>query len=135
MLISIVLLTFASLALGVMSIYWMFSRPANTVSARLDVVDPSLTLVENNPITTMTSMAAEPINKIIPISAGDAAKLQKQLMHAGYSSPDAAMAFRAIQLLSFVAFPTAVVTTFFVLNWSLNSLLIWGMLAASLGFY
>jgi tight adherence protein C len=131
----IVLLTFASLVLGVMSMYWLFSKPANTVAARLDVVDPSLALLENNPITTMTTMAAEPINKIIPISAVEAAKLQKQLMHAGYSSPDAAMAYRAIQLLSFFAFPSVVVTTFFLLDRSLNSLLIWGMLAAALGFY
>ncbi|HEY8226435.1 MAG TPA: type II secretion system F family protein [Pyrinomonadaceae bacterium] len=134
MFVFIVLLTFVSLALGVMSIYWLFSRPANTVAARLDVVDPSLAILENNPLTTM-SRAAEPINKIVPISAVEAAKLEKQLLHAGYSSPDAAMAFRAIQILSLVAFPTAVVTVFFMLDWSLNSLLIWGMLAAALGFY
>ena len=135
MLTFIILLTFVSLALGVMSIYWLFSRPANTVTARLDVVDPSLALLENNPITTMTSLAAEPINRMVPISAVEAAKLEKQLMHAGYSSPDAAMAFRAIQLLSFIAFPIAVMTTFFILDWSLKSMLIWGMLAAGLGFY
>src|SRR5215470_460635 len=135
MLISIVLLTFASLALGVMSIYWLLNRPTNTVSARLDIEDPSLALVENSPLTTMTSRAAEPINRIVPISAVEAAKLEKQLMHAGYSSPDAAMAYRAIQLLSLFAFPTAAVTIFFMLSWSFNSLLVWGMLAAALGFY
>ena len=135
MLTFIILLTFVSLALGVMSIYWLFSRPANTVTARLDVVDPSLALLENNPITTMTSLAAEPINRMVPISAVEAAKLEKQLMHAGYSSPDAAMGFRAIQLLSLTAFPIAVMTTFFILDWSLKSMLIWGMVAAALGFY
>jgi len=51
----------------------------------------------------MTTRAAEPINRIVPISAVEAAKLQKQLLHAGYPSPDAAMAFRAIQLLLIVA--------------------------------
>ena len=134
MLTLIVLLTFASLVLGVMSIYWLLSRPTNTVAARLDAVDPSLALVENNPLTTMTTMA-EPINKIVPISAVEAAKLEKQLLHAGYASPDAAMAFRAIQILSLVAFPSAVVSTFFILDWSINSILVWGMLAAGLGFY
>ena len=135
MLAFIIILTFASLVLGVMSIYWMFSRPASTVAARLDVVDPALAVLENNPLTTMTARAAEPINKIVPISAAEAKKLEKQLLHAGYSSPDAAMAYRAIQILSLVGFPTVVVTIFFFLDWSMNSLLLWGMFAAAFGFY
>ena len=134
MMIFIVLLTFTSLALAVMSIYWLFVRPTSTVAARLDVVDPSLAAVENNPLTTM-SHAVTPINKIVPISAVEAAKLEKQLMHAGYASPDAAMTFRAIQLLSVFVFPTAVITACFLLNWSFNSILIWGMLSVALGFY
>jgi tight adherence protein C len=134
MMIFIVLLTFASLALAVMSIYWLFVRPTSTVAARLDAVDPSLASVENNPLTTMTR-AAEPLNKIVPISAVEAAKLEKQLMHAGFASPDAAMAYRAIQLLSFISLPTTVVTVCFVLSWSFNNTLMLGALAAGLGFY
>jgi len=79
--------------------------------------------------------AAEPINRIVPISAVEAAKLQKQLLHAGYASPDAAMAFRAIQLLLILALPILVMTVCFILNRSLNSFLIWGVLAAAIGFY
>ena len=136
MLILIVVLTFASLALGVMSLYWLFGRQANTVEARLDVVDPSLVSLdlENSPLTTMTR-AAEPINKIVPISALEAAKLQKQLLHAGYASPDAAVAYRAIQLLSFATLPTVVVVFCLTMSWSLNTTVIWGAVAAALGFY
>ena len=136
MLILIVVLTFASLALGVMSLYWLFGRQANTVEARLDVVDPSLVTldIENSPLTTMTR-AAEPINKIVPISAVEAAKLQKQLLHAGYASPDAAVAYRAIQLLSFATLPTAVVIFCLTMSWSFNTTVIWGAVAAALGFY
>src|SRR5262245_35906570 len=134
MLILIVLLTFASLTLGVMSLYWMFGRTTNTVEARLDIVDPALLTVENSRLTTMTR-AAEPINKIVPISAIEAAKLQKQLLHAGYSSPDAAVTYRAIQLLSFATLPTVVVIFCFTMSWSMNTTLIWGALAAALGFY
>lgn len=134
MLILIVLLTFASLALGVMSLYWLLSRTTTSVEARLDVVDPSLVMVENSPLTTMTR-AAEPINRIVPISAVEAAKLEKQLLHAGYSSPDAAVAYRAIQILSFATLPTIVVTLCFSMGWSLNTMLIWGVVAAALGFY
>ncbi len=134
MMIFIVLLTFSCIALGVMSVYLLVARPTSVVNAQLDSADPSLALIENNPLTTMTR-AAEPINRIVPISAVEAAKLQKQLLHAGYASPDAAMAFRAIQLLLILALPILVMTVCFILNRSLNSFLIWGVLAAAIGFY
>ena len=94
----IVILTFMGLVLAVMSIYWMFARPASTMNARLDSMDPSLALVENNPMTVMAEKVAEPLNRIIPISAIEALKIQKQMFQAGYRSPDAATAFRAIQV-------------------------------------
>jgi tight adherence protein C len=134
MLILIVVLTFASLTLGVMSLYWLFGRTTTTVEARLDVVDPSLATIENSPLTTM-SRAAQPINRIVPISAVEAAKLEKQLLHAGYTSPDAAVFYRAIQLLSFATFPTVVVIFCFTMSWSFNTTLIWATLAAAVGFY
>ena len=135
MMIFIVLLTFSCIALGVMSVYWLVARPTSAVNAQLESADPSLSLIENNPLTTMTTRAAEPINRIVPISAVEAAKLQKQLLHAGYPSPDAAMAFRAIQLLLIVALPSVVMIACFVFNRPLNSFLIWGVLAAAIGFY
>ncbi len=114
MMFLIVLLTFSGIALAVMSVYWMVARPASVVNAQLESADPSLALIENNPLTQMTARAAEPINRIVPISAVEAAKLQKQLLHAGYPSPDAAMAFRAIQLLLIVALPSIVLTICFI---------------------
>jgi tight adherence protein C len=134
MMIFIVLLTFSCIALGVMSLYWLVARPASVVNAQLDSADPSLALIENNPLTTMTR-AAEPINRIVPISAVEAAKLQKKLLHAGYPSPDAAMAFRAIQVLLIMALPILVMTICFILNGSLSGFLLWGVLAAAIGFY
>src|SRR5216117_4368529 len=103
MLIVIVFLTFTCLALAVMSVYWMFARTQSTVSARLESMDPSLVLVENNPVTTMAERVAEPLTRIVPISAIEALKLQKQLLQAGYRSQDAATAFRAIQITLMVA--------------------------------
>ena len=135
MMIIIVLFTFSCIALGVMTIYWAFARPASVVNAQLESADPSLALIENNPITQMTTRAAQPINRIVPISAVEAAKLQKKLLHAGYPSPDAAMAFRAIQLLLIVALPSVVLTICFLLDWALNSFLLWGVFAAAIGFY
>jgi tight adherence protein C len=135
MLIFIVLLTFTSLALGVMSIYWLFSRQQSVLTARLETMDPGLVLVENNPVTTMAERVAEPLNRIVPISAVEAAKLQKQLMQAGYRSADAPMAFHAIQVSLVIAVPSIIMTFYFILDGSLNPYLIASLLGSALGFY
>ena len=135
MLILIVLLTFGCLALAFMSVYLMFVRGQSAVTARLESMDPSLALIENNPVTTMAERVAEPLNRIVPISAVEAAKLQKQLMMAGFAAPEAAMTFRAIQLILIVAFPTLMATACFLLDRPLSSFLIWGLLGVGAGFY
>mgnify|MGYP000844858058 CR=1 FL=1 len=48
---------------------------------------------------------AQDINRVAPISATEAKKLQKQLMHAGYRSPGAPITFRAIQLTTLFGLP------------------------------
>ncbi len=135
MLILIVALTFACLALTVMSLYWLVVRPAGAIDSRLESMDPSLALVENNPLTVMAERVAEPISRIAPISAIEALKLQKQMLQAGYNSRDAAMAFRAVQLTLIVAIPTLVATVCFLFNRPLNNFLVWGLIGAALGFY
>src|SRR6266436_5572865 len=135
MLLIIILLTFGCIALAVMSVYLILARPRGVVNARLETMDPSLSLVENNPMTTMAERVAEPLNRIVPISAVEAAKLQKQLLQAGYRSPDAATAFRAIQIGLVVAMPTLVATVCFMLGRPLNNFFIWGIIGAAFGFY
>jgi tight adherence protein C len=135
MVIVIVILTFAGIALAVMSVYWMFSRPTNIVTSRLESMDPSLALVENNPISEMAERVAEPLNRIVPISAIEAEKLQKQLLQAGYRSPDAAMVYRAIQLTSLIAFPSIVLTACWITNQSTNNCFLLGGMAVGIGFY
>ncbi|MDX6498595.1 MAG: tight adherence protein [Blastocatellia bacterium] len=135
MLLLIVLLTFGCIALAVMSVYWILARPTGVVNARLETMDPSLSLIENNPMTTMAERVAEPLNRIVPISAVEAAKLQKQLLQAGYRSPDAATAFRAIQISLVIAMPTLVATVCFMLERPLNNFFIWGIIGAAFGFY
>jgi len=135
MLLLIILLVFSCLALGVMSLYWILARPAGTVNARLESMDPSLALVENSPLTVMAERVAEPINRMVPISAVEAAKLQKQLLQAGYRSQDAATAFRAIQITILIALPTLVSILCFILDRPLNNFIVWGMVAAAIGFY
>ena len=135
MLLIIIILTFGCLALTVMSIYLLLARPTGVVNARLESMDPSLSMVENNPLTVMAERVAEPLNRIAPISAVDAAKLQKQLLQAGYRSQDAAAAFRAIQIILTIGLPSLTLTTCFIFDLPLNSFLIWGVLSAAFGFY
>jgi tight adherence protein C len=135
MLIFIVALTFGCIALAVMSLYWFLVRPASAMTVRLESMDPSLASIENNPMTTMAERVAEPLNRMVPISAVEAAKLQKQLLQAGYPSHDAAMAFRAVQLTLMVAIPTLVVTLCFLFDRSPSSFVVLGALGAAVGFY
>jgi tight adherence protein C len=135
MLTLIIITTFGCIVMAVMGLYWLTARPANAVNVRLEGMDPSIALIEDNPVTVMAERVAEPINRIIPISATEALKLQKQLLHAGYRSPDAAMIFRSIQLTLLVFLPSTIVIVCFMLQRPLNNFLIWGMLAAAVGFY
>jgi tight adherence protein C len=135
MLILIIISTFGCIALAVMGVYWLTARPASAVNVRLDGMDPSLTLVEDSPVTMMAERVAEPINRIIPISATEALKLQKQLLHAGYRSPEAATVFRSIQITLLVFLPSAMVILCYLLQRPLNNLVLWGVLAAAVGFY
>ena len=135
MLALIVILVFGCLALAVMSLYLLLNKPASTVTARLESMDPSLALVENNPLTVMAGRVADPINRIVPISASEAQKLQKQLLQAGYRSHDAATAFRAVQIVLLVGLPTLVCVVCFILDRPLNNFIIWGLFGAAVGFY
>ena len=135
MMILIVLLTFLTVSLVAMSVYWLFARNPTTVTARLESLDPSLALIENSPVTTMAEKVAEPLNRMVPISAIEALKLQKRMLQAGYRSQDAAMAFRAIQLSLVVAFPSILATICFILDRPLDTFIIWGLLSSGFGFY
>jgi tight adherence protein C len=86
-------------------------------------------------VTTMAGRVAEPINRMVPISAVEAEKLQKQLLQAGYRSPEAATAFRAIQITLLIAMPTLVATVCFILERPANNFFIWGIIGAAFGFY
>lgn len=135
MMILIVLVTFACLVLAVMSLYWVFARPADTVTARLETIDPSIGLAENNPMTVMAERVVVPLNRIVPISATEAQKLQKQLMQAGYNSADATTVFRAIQIGLLIGFPTVILTICFLLNQPVLNFAVWGIIGAAFGYY
>ena len=110
MLTIIVVSTFVSIAFIVMAVYWFLFRPVSATAQRLqDLDDPrGMAAAQSIEVSGMESVAArlaEPINRLLPPSAADAKKLQRQLMQAGYRSPSAAAVFRGIQLISMVTLP------------------------------
>jgi len=135
MVLLIVVLTFGCLALSVISVYFYFSSRTGVVTARLESMDPSLSFVEDNPLTVMAERVAEPLNRLSPISAVDAAKLQKKLLQAGFRSVDAVTSFRAVQVVLTIFFPSVALTTCFLLERPLNNFLIWAVVGAAFGFY
>jgi tight adherence protein C len=111
MLTIIVVSTFVSIAFIVMAIYWLLFRPVSATAQRLhDLDDPrgmaAAQTIEVSGMETLAARLAEPINRLVPPSAADAKKLQRQLMQAGYRSPSAPGVYRVTQLILMLALPT-----------------------------
>src|ERR1044072_9058112 len=91
--------TFICIAGGVMAVYWLLFRPVSATARRLSDLDECragavVQSIEPNPMESLAARLAEPINKLVPPSAADAKKLQRELMQAGYRSPSAAGVYR-----------------------------------------
>src|SRR5437764_4907400 len=113
----IILSTFVCFTLGALAIYWTMFRPASAATERLRRMSAAergmgaasaITLSAPAMDDTGASLAArvaKPLHKLAPPSAAEAAKLQKQLMQAGYRAQSAPLMFRAIQLCVLVGLP------------------------------
>lgn len=107
---------FVFVTLGVMAAYWLMFRPPSEATERLKrmgeggsaaVSAPSLSM-EESAVSAFAEKMATPLSRLAPPSAAEAKKLAKQLMHAGYRSPNAPIIYRALQLVSLAFFPGAV---------------------------
>ena len=110
MLTIIVVSTFVSIAFIVMAIYWLLFRPVSATAQRLqELEDPrgmaAAQSIEVNPMESVAARLAEPLNRLLPPSAADAKKLQRQLMQAGYRSPSAPSVYRSIQIILMITQP------------------------------
>ena len=128
-----------------MGVYWLLNRPQSAATERLKRMgfrggaatqtSISVTIPDESPATELAERLAQPLNKMLPPSAIEARKLQKQLMHAGFRSASAPMIYRAIQLISMGAFPLVVAFIVAILGRPLASALIWIILAFVAGFF
>jgi tight adherence protein C len=138
----ITICTFICISLGVMGIYWLVYRPQSAATERLRQMGegsataniPAVSLIEERPVAEFAERMAGPLNRLLPPSAAEARKLQKQLMTAGFRGPDAPAIYRAVQLASMAGFPGAVALGCAVMAYPLSSALLWILLAFVLGF-
>jgi tight adherence protein C len=94
-----------------------------------------MTIPEDRAAADLAQRLASPLNKLLPPSATEARKLQKQLMHAGFRAPEAPIIYRALQLASMAGFPLAVALTCAMLARPLMSAIVWIIVAFVVGFF
>src|SRR5215813_3938330 len=144
MLLIIFVSTFVCITLGAMGVYWLLNRPQSAATERLRKLGLkggaaqqtiSVTMPEDNAATELAQRLTSPLNRMLPPSAIEAKKLQKQLMHAGFRTQSAPVIYRGIQLLSMAGFPFVVALTCAILGRPLASALIWIILAFVVGFF
>src|SRR5918996_2369169 len=108
MLLIIAISTFVFISLGMLGVYWLLYKPQSAATERLRRLAggreatvqnvQSAVLPEDRPATEIAQKIASPLNKLLPPSASEARKLQKQLMHAGFRAPEAPIIYRTLQL-------------------------------------
>ncbi len=144
MLLIIAISTFVCISLGMLGVYWLLYRPQSASTERLrrlagrdgGTQNAATTAVipDESPATDIAQKLAQPLNKLLPPSATEARKLQRQLMHAGFRSPEAPIIYRAIQLSSMAGFPLIIASFCAFLGKPLGDALIYIILAFVAGF-
>ena len=126
-----------------MGVYWLLNRPQSAATERLkrlgqttgNSAPVSVSIAEEHSGERFAERVATPLSCLVPPSAAEARKLQKQLMHAGFRSQNAPVIYRAIQLATLAGFPAAVALTCALLARPLNSAVLWILFAFVIGFF
>jgi tight adherence protein C len=147
MILIITVSTFVCITLLAVGAYWTMFRPASAATERLrrmgeapgsggsvgsSAVAPAS---QETGVAALAERVAAPLSRIVPASAAEVHKLQKQLMQAGYRKPSAPMTFRAIHFAAMMGLPGAVALTCAVLARPLDSAVTWILLAFVVGFF
>ncbi len=143
MLLLIALSTFVCISLAMMGAYWLFYRPQSAATERLKKLGERAagptgavgTLEKDHQASDLAERIASPLNRLVPPSAAEARKLQKQLMQAGFRSPGAPAMYRAIQICALAGLPAMVAFGCAVLARPLNSAVLFILFAFVIGFF
>ncbi|MCM3872071.1 MAG: type II secretion system F family protein [Pyrinomonadaceae bacterium] len=142
MLLIIAISTFVFISLGMMGAYWLLNKPQSAATERLrrlgekspSMATGSISIVEDRS-SEMAERLAAPLSRLLPPSAAEAKKLQKQLMQAGIRSSSAPILFRAFHLLSMAAFPAIVALACALSSRPLANATFYIMIAFVVGFF
>ena len=146
MLIIIAISTFVCISLGMLGVYWLLYKPQSAATERLrrlggkeggmsmSNAQAAAIIPEDSPTADIAQRLANPLNKLLPPSATEAKKLQKQLMHAGFRSQEAPIIYRAIQIASMAGFPLMVAGVCALLARPVGSALVYIIIAFVVGF-
>ena len=126
-----------------MGIYWLLYRPQSAATERLKKLGErtgtgatvQVSLDDNRPASELAERLASPLNRLVPASAAEAKKLQKQLMQAGIRSASAPAMFRAIQMVTMAAFPAIVAFVCALSSRPIKNALLYVLIAFVLGFF
>jgi tight adherence protein C len=145
MLILITISTFVCISLGLMGVYWLLYKPQSAATERLKRLGERATSTasapislddnDNGPGSDLAERLASPLNRLLPPSAAEAQKLQKQLMQAGFRSQIAPGVYRAIQLMTMAGFPAVVALACALLAKPLSGAFLWILSAFIVGFF
>ena len=124
-----------------MGIYYLVFKPRSVSAQRLDQLANQtgggqvVAINEPDPIATLAERVAEPLNRLVPPSAAEAAKLRKQLMQAGFRSHNAPITYRALQITTMFGLPLLTAAFYVMTARPLDSALLPILLAFILGFF
>lgn len=143
MLLLITISIFVCITLGMIGVYWFFTRPQSAATERLKRMGAtsassapvSISLTEEHATDKLAEKISTPLNRLVPVSAAEVQKLQKKLMQAGFRSHHAPLLFRAVQLLTMAALPAIVALTCAILARPLMSALFWIIASFIAGFF
>ncbi len=123
--------------------YWLLYRPQSAATERLkrlgerspNPVGGHVSLDETRASADLAERLASPLNRLLPPSAAEAKKLQKQLMQAGFRSSTAPVTYRAIQVFTLAGMPAMVALACALLARPINSAALFILFAFVIGFF
>ena len=130
---------FVCIAFGIMALYWLMFRPASATAERLREIDDSRVAspaqtIEHSQVATLAERLAEPLSRLVPPSAANAKKLQKDLMQAGFRSQYSTSIYRVMQLVSMAVCPAFILLIWMYLAKPMSSAMMPAIFALGAGF-